>query len=342
MPANRNALIRYKTIDRCLRNRYRRWTLEDLMEACSEALYEYEGIDKGISRRTVQMDIQVMRSEKLGYNAPIEVYENKYYRYAEPDYTITRLPLSQNDIEVLSEAVGLLRQLQDFDCFTEMADVIGRLQDSVAVAKHHAPAVIDFERNGNLKGLEYLNPIYDAIVHRQTLHVCYRSFRARRVKDYYLYPYLLKEYRNRWFVFGVRVEDGELMNLALDRIKQLLTVPDIPYCVNEDFHPETFFEDVIGVTKHARLSKATVRFKADTRQASYILTKPLHASQVLIEQCKDGSMVFEITVVLNPELYAVLMGFGPGVKVLSPKQAVEEMRKMYREGAENYGKQDRE
>ena len=71
MPANRNALIRYKTIDNCLRNPYRRWTLEDLVDACSDALYEYEGIDKGISKRTVQMDIQMMRSEKLGYNAPL-------------------------------------------------------------------------------------------------------------------------------------------------------------------------------------------------------------------------------------------------------------------------------
>lgn len=69
MPVNRNALIRYKTIDTCLRNKYRRWTLEDLIDACSDALYEYEGIDKGISKRTVQMDIQMMRSEKLGYNA---------------------------------------------------------------------------------------------------------------------------------------------------------------------------------------------------------------------------------------------------------------------------------
>ena len=84
MPANRNALIRYKTIDNCLRNPYRRWTLEDLMDACSDALYEYEGIDKGISKRTVQMDIQMMRSEKLGYNAPIVVYENKYYKYERP------------------------------------------------------------------------------------------------------------------------------------------------------------------------------------------------------------------------------------------------------------------
>ena len=49
MPANRNALIRYKTIDKCLQNRYRTWTLNDLIDACSDALYEYEGIDKGIS-----------------------------------------------------------------------------------------------------------------------------------------------------------------------------------------------------------------------------------------------------------------------------------------------------
>jgi hypothetical protein len=40
MPANRNALIRYKTIDKCLRNPYRRWTLKDLMDARSDALYE--------------------------------------------------------------------------------------------------------------------------------------------------------------------------------------------------------------------------------------------------------------------------------------------------------------
>ena len=80
MPANKNALIRYKTIDNCLRNRYRRWTLGDLVEACSDALYDMEGITKGVCARTVQMDIQIMRSDKLGYNAPIEVYDRIYYR----------------------------------------------------------------------------------------------------------------------------------------------------------------------------------------------------------------------------------------------------------------------
>jgi hypothetical protein len=114
MPANKNALIRYKTIDNCLRNRYRKWTLEDLVEACSSALYEMEGIRKGVSVRTVQGDIQMMRSDKLGYNAPIVVYEHKYYRYAEPDYSITNMPMSQTDYEVMQEAVDMLRQFEDF------------------------------------------------------------------------------------------------------------------------------------------------------------------------------------------------------------------------------------
>ena len=81
MPVNKNALLRYKTIDNCLRNTSRQWTLDDLIDACSDALYEYTGKDELVSRRTVQLDIQKMRSSELGYEAPIEVYDNKYYRY---------------------------------------------------------------------------------------------------------------------------------------------------------------------------------------------------------------------------------------------------------------------
>ncbi len=108
MPANKNALIRYKTIDRCLRNRYRRWTLDDLVEACSDALYEMEGILRGVSVRTVQADLHTMRSDKLGSNAPIEVYDGKYYRYADPDYSISESPLTEDVCQLLTLAVERL------------------------------------------------------------------------------------------------------------------------------------------------------------------------------------------------------------------------------------------
>jgi len=115
MPVNKNALIRYKTIDRCLRNRYRRWTLDDLVDACCDALYDMEGITKGVCTRTVQMDIQIMRSDKLGYNAPIVVYDKIYYTYADPDYSITEMPLSMDDCKLIKEAITLLDNKDNLD-----------------------------------------------------------------------------------------------------------------------------------------------------------------------------------------------------------------------------------
>lgn len=123
MPVNKNALIRYKTIDKCLRRRYREWTLDDLVEACSDALWELEGIDKGVSVRTVQGDIQIMRSDKLGYNAPIEVYNNKYYRYSDPDYSIAAPGLSDNDYDAIVEAIALIQQYQDKNGAEELTKV---------------------------------------------------------------------------------------------------------------------------------------------------------------------------------------------------------------------------
>ena len=83
------------------------------MEACSDALYDMEGITKGVCTRTVQMDIQIMRSDKLGYNAPIEVYDRIYYRYADPDYSITEMPLSIEDYKLIKKAIILLENKKD-------------------------------------------------------------------------------------------------------------------------------------------------------------------------------------------------------------------------------------
>jgi len=103
MPQNKNALIRYKTIDKCLQNHYRKWTLQDLIEACSHALYELEGKQTEVSKRSIQNDIQMMRSNKLGYEAPIVVYDKKYYKYDAPNYSIDKVPVTEEDIKVLAD-----------------------------------------------------------------------------------------------------------------------------------------------------------------------------------------------------------------------------------------------
>ena len=130
MPVNKNALIRYKTIDRCLRNRYRRWTLDDLVEACSDALYEMEGITRGVSVRTIQGDLQVMRSDKLGYEAPIEVYDNKYYRYEDPDYSITDNPMNEDTCELVLKAISMIRK-RDNNSIDDIGDILEKVGEQL-------------------------------------------------------------------------------------------------------------------------------------------------------------------------------------------------------------------
>lgn len=334
MPVNRNALIRYKTIDTCLRNKYRQWTLEDLIDACSDALYEYEGIDKGISKRTVQMDIQMMRSEKLGYNAPIIVYDNKYYKYEDEDYSITNTPLSEQDLKTMSEAVEVLRQFKGFSYFSGMGDIVSRLEDHVTSAKQKTIPVIDFEKNESLKGLDYLDIIYHAIVNKQVLNLKYRSFKARSANTFLFYPYLLKEYRNRWFVFGRR--KGNLINLALDRIHNIEIAEKEKFVENDLFDPQTFFEDLVGVTKNIGMKTETVRFWVNKENVPYVQTKPFHKSQKVVEELEDGSKIFEINVVINQELQREFLGYADTIKILSPQSLVDFMGWKFRLAKERY------
>lgn len=325
MPANKNALIRYKVLDKCLRNRYRRWTLDDLVKAVSDAMYDMEGVS--VSKRTVQGDIQMMRYDKLGYYAPIEVYDGKYYRYSDPEYSITKMPVSQNDFEVLQEAVDVLRQLQEFDQFNEIADVVGRLQDTLSVTKEEKKPIIHFDSVPDLKGLNFLNPLYGHIAHKQTLRLWYQSFNAPEPGESVIFPYLLKEFRNRWFLLASLSDaDLQLRTFALDRIVRFEVEEDIMYRENPDFDAAHFFDDVIGVSKSIGEMTTAITFEASPHWANYIITKPLHTSQKLLEKKADGSCIFQIDVVVNNELFSVLLSNGTGIKVTSPDSVVDAMR----------------
>jgi predicted DNA-binding transcriptional regulator YafY len=334
MPVNRNALIRYKTIDNCLRNQYRKWTLEDLVDACSDALYEFEGIEKGVSVRTVQMDIQLMRSEKLGYNAPIVVVDKKYYTYEDPEYSITNIPLNENDLGMLTEVVHILKQFKGFSHFEEMGSVINRLEDKIYTAKTHSKSVIDFEKNDNLRGIEHLNTIYQAILKKMSLEITYQSFKAKQAGRIYIYPYLLKEFRNRWFLLGKKKGQDCLLTLALDRVQLIKELPSTPYLENTQIDFSTYFDDIIGVTKMG-YRKQTIKLFVEKNHAPYVLTKPMHSSQTILEEREDGT-VFSIHVIPNFELEKEILGFGEMMKVLAPESLIRKIKDRVINAVRNY------
>jgi len=317
MALNKNALIRYKTLDKCLQNRYRQWTLDDLIEACSDALHEYEGRPINVSKRTVQLDIQMMRSDKLGYNAPIEVYDKKFYRYADEAYAMTDIPLNENDMNVLTETVEMLKQFKDFSLFSELGGIIQRLEDKVYTEKNHSTSIIHLDKNEKLKGLHWLDELYQAIQKKVVLKVEYKSFKATAANVLTFHPYLLKEFNNRWFLIGMGTKNRGVVNLALDRILSLDYDFSIPY-QEHDFDADAFYKDVVGVTVN-RGRPSVVRIWIDAHNAPYVLTKPLHHSQRLVKENEDGSVEITFLVKPNFELERLLLGFGESIEVLKPE-----------------------
>ncbi len=334
MPINRNALIRFRTIDNCLRNRQRRWTLEDLVEACSQALYEYEGIDKGVSRRCVQMDIQTMRSDKLGYNAPIIVVDKKYYTYEDPNYSITNIPLTKQDLGKLTEVVHILRQFKGFSHFQELSGMVQRLENRIRAARTNEEPVIDFEKNEDLKGLEHIETLYQAIIGKCAVRITYQSFKAREASAFNFHPYYLKEYRNRWFVLGLKSKGTPILTLALDRI---VSIGDchVTYVPKKDFNLAAYLNDVVGVTVNPGGEKERVVLLANHETAPYILTKPLHHSQQVIERTPAGVTV-SLDVQLNFELEREILGFGDHVKVLAPERLKRRIRNILSDALDQY------
>lgn len=324
MALNKNALIRYKTIDKCLQNKYRKWTLDDLIEACSDALYEYEGREVSVSKRTIQLDIQLMRSDKLGYNAPIEVYDKKYYKYEDEEYSITNIPITENDMHVLAETVEMLKQFKDFSLFSELGGIIQRLEDKVYAEKTHQAAIIHLDRNENLKGLHWLDELYQAIQKKVVLKLAYKSFKAQDVHQLIFHPCLLKEFNNRWFLIGVGNGNKGIVNLALDRIVSVDYDFGISH-LNFDFNADDFYKEVIGVTVNQGERASTIKLWIDKFNAPYVLTKPMHQSQKVEMEHEDGSIIITIKVKINFELERLLLGFGDALEVLQPERLRKRM-----------------
>lgn len=334
MPINKNALIRYKTIDQCLQNRSRKWTLEDLIDACRKALYEYEGIEKGVSRRTVQADIQLMRSDKLGYNAPIKVVDKKYYTYEEPKYSITNIPLTTQDLEKLNEVSEILKQFKGFSHFGDLRVMVQKLEDKISATRNNLRPVIDIEKNDNLKGLEYIEIIFQAIRRKEVLEIWYQSFKAKRPGKILFHPYLLKEYRNRWFVIGSKGEGHSVQNLAIDRIKDIDFDKNSAYYDDPGFDADEYYKNVIGVTVTG-MRPVNVHLFINQQHAPYVLTKPLHHTQQIISETEDGVEI-SIKVKLNFELEREILGFGEGMKVLSPDKLKKRIARNLRNASHNY------
>ena len=197
MAKNKCAIVRYRTIDRCLRDTKRKYGIQDLIRECSEALSNALSEETKVSRRQIYDDLNYMQSD-MGYQAIIDsIYEGRkvYYRYSDPNFSIEKMPLTDAEIDQLKETVVMLNRFKGMPHFEWMNEIISKLEDAFQL-KGNTESVISFEQNPDLKGIENITPLFDAIVHKRVLSITYQSFYREKPETYEYHPYFLKQYNN--------------------------------------------------------------------------------------------------------------------------------------------------
>lgn len=312
-------MIRYIALDKCFSNFGRKFFIEDLVNTCGEAIYDYTGISDGVKRRQVFDDIRFMESSE-GWSVPLEKYKEGrrvYYRYEDKKFSINNQPLNPTDIEELKNTLCVLNRFKGMPQFSWMNDMLIKIEETFKF-KAKVSNVVSFEQNPYLKGLEFFTELFHAIINRQVLTINYNSA-FKEISDIVIHPYHLKEYNKRWYLLGyapTHKGGRPVIILSLDRIICIENAND-EYIDNTSIDFDEHFDDVVGVTIHNGKQVESIKLKVDLNRYNYIVTKPIHHSQRVKERTADY-VVIELRLIPNYELETLLLGFSDSVEIIEP------------------------
>jgi len=323
MATNKHAQIRYQALDKCFSNSGRRYYIEDLIEECNKALLNQTGIVDGVKERQVRKDISDMESIWNISLCKLRDGKKVYYCYEDTRYSINNQPLNETEINQLKETIYMLNRFKGMPQFGWMEEILARFENTFKL-KGTTVNAVGFEQNPYLKGLNLFSDIFNAIVNKQTLCISYKKF-EKESKEYIFHPYFLKQYNNRWFLFGFCEylnDKRPVTNLALDRIEQI-TYANIPYVENDTIEFNEYFEDVVGVTVYEKEIERII-LEIDNVIFPYVETKPLHGSQKIKER-NQRTTTIELNLIVNYELENLLLGYIDKIRIIAPDYLREKM-----------------
>ena len=302
------------------------------MERCNEALRELYGEDhEGIKTRTLRSDINYIRSRAAEEGVDVIAQDDGngfFYRYSEPDFSIFKRGLGEDDLAQLKETILMLQRFKGMPNFDWMSELVVKLEDKLSL-RGVSKSVVGYDENQNYTGLDWFQDIFDAIINKTVLRIQYKTFTDVDY-DWVIHPYYIKEYNNRWFLLGLNEEKGTIYNVALDRIENIEQAKKEFIPSNIDF--DTYWKDVVGVSVNLQ-EKIRIRLQFSEHRFPYVMTKALHPSQIVVDV---DNRIVEINVIPNNELEALILSFGKDVEVLSPASFREQIQNVIRESYEKY------
>lgn len=288
--------------------------------------------------RALKEDIAYMRDL---YNAPIIYdYTAKGYRYREPFDLEMRVHLTQNELASLEAAVGTLRQFSHLEPFRELQSAVSKLDQAVKYRfnrPNEENQYIQFENVPLLPGGELIGPLLEAIRGQQWVRLSYQKFETDVPQDYEIFPYLIKEHRNRWYLLGWALNRRGIRTFGLERIvPNSLQIANLSIEV-PNFNATLYFEKAMGVAIYDDREPEDVILSFTSHQAPYFKTQPFFSfrkEDVLMDNINEFRV--KLHLIINKELVYELARMGAGVKVISPEHLVNEIKYFHQKATERY------
>ena len=339
MSLHKHALIRYRIIDSMLRNNYKPYPdIEEIRSKCEESLF---GSDWGdhISISTIEKDFRAMRTDaELGFFAPIKFSRiHMGYYYTDPEYTIHAIPLKNEDIDAIKFASNTLMNFRESPMFAQFRFAIEKIFDRLNISSdaqdERIDQIVQFDSYPNYPGKEFLQDLYTSIKEYQQIELVYKRFNSDKANKRVVHPYLLKEYKHRWYLVAYVDAKKGLATYALDRIQSLNILED-DFIIDSNFKPLQFFKYSFGITQ-VENDFFKVLLKFSSAQKGYLMTQPLHSSQKLISEDKD-SFTIGLEVYLTYELIETVLSYGEDVLVLQPEELKKIIHKRLLKAVKQY------
>ena len=319
MAVTKNPLIRYKILDACFRNPYKKFSKEILLETLNEKLMElFDDESHCIKLRQMQDDIAFMKSAE-GWSIELaEEFESKkrIFRYEDLNFSINNAPLNEIELSEFQSAIHVLSQFEGMPQFEGIQEIIAKLKYDLKADNTKQP-FIGFDTNQDLKGMEHFSLLYNTTQKQLPLQITYRDFKSEQPYTFTRHPYYLKQYNNRWFLFGLHEETMKPdWNVAIDRIV-LIEMSHAKFTPNITIDWQDYFSDMIGVSKpiDGKLKEIILHFNQLT--GKYMENKPIHETQKH-KWLNEETLEVKIKVIPNYELERLILSYGDSVKVIEP------------------------
>jgi predicted DNA-binding transcriptional regulator YafY len=175
-----------------------------------------------------------------------------------------------------------------------------------------------------------IDALMQAILGRRRVRMRYHSFSSQQIKDYIVEPYRLAYAQGGLYLQAFVPAYSEMRTFAAQRIESAVGLEDSFNPVESS--PADVFADSLGAFSGTP-EKVVIEFTA--AEAPYVRERDFHSSQ-LIEELPGGRIRLSMNVVIDWELQAWVMGFGPAAKVILPDafarrivESLEETRATY-------------